>query len=115
MRIKAQIWISAYIRQLGTQFIPAVVVRKGDVDAGAIFIKINTLDGQASVLRPAIAGYGEAASGRSWSFALDGRSVAEQDADAYLSRQAEFDSDMWIIEVEDRDGRHGLEDSIIAD
>lgn len=114
MRIKAQIWINAYIRRLGAQFIPAVVTRKGDADAGAIFIKVATLDGQARVLRPAIAGWDSAATERSWTLAFDGENVEERKADDYLARQAEFDSDMWVIEIEDREGRHGLDDAIIS-
>ncbi|HKJ61249.1 MAG TPA: DUF1491 family protein [Hyphomicrobiales bacterium] len=115
MRVRAHIWINAYIRRLGAAFIPAVVARKGDADAGAIFIKIATLDGQARVLRPAIAGWDEAATDRSWSLALNGESVEERKADDYLARQAEFDSDMWVIEIEDREGRHLLEDAIISE
>lgn len=115
MRIKAHIWISAYIRRLGAEFIPVAVTRKGDADAGAIFIKVATLDGHARVLRPAIAGWDEAAAERSWSFAFKGESVEERKADDYLARQAEFDSDMWVIEIEDRAGRHLMDDEIISE
>jgi hypothetical protein len=114
MRIKAHIWIGAYIRRLGAEFIPAVVARKGDADAGAIYIKIATLDGNARVLRPAIAGWDAAATDRSWSPVFNGESVEERKADDYLARQAEFDSDMWVIEIEDREGRHGLDEAIIS-
>lgn len=115
MRIRAQIWINAYIRRLGAEFIPAVVTRKGDADAGAIFIKVATLDGHAHVLRPAVAGWDGAATERSWSLAFKGESVEERKADDYLARQVEFDSDMWVIEIEDREGRHGLDDEIIPE
>lgn len=115
MRIKSQIWVNTYIRRLGVEFIPAVVSRKGDADAGAIFIKVATLDGQALVLRPAVAGWEGAEIERSWSLAFNGESVEERKADDYLARQAEFDNDMWVIEIEDREGRHGLEEAVIVE
>lgn len=115
MRIRAHIWIGAYIRRLGMESISAVVARRGDADAGAIYIKIATLDGEARVLRPAIAGWDSAATDRSWSIAFNGESVEERKADEFLARQAEFDSDMWVIEIEDRRGRHGLDDAIIPE
>ncbi len=114
MRLKSEIWVSAYIRQRGAELVPAVVVRRGDRDAGAIYIKVNSLDGRALVLRPAAAGMDSAAAERAWSIALGGEQVEEAAADAYLARQAGFDADMWIIEVEDRDGRHGLDGMIVA-
>lgn len=114
MRIKSHIWIAAYRRRLETSFIPVMVTRKGNAEAGAIFIKINLLDGRARILRPAMTGLGGGSMDRFWSYALGsgGEAVEETAADAYLARQAEFDSDMWVIELEDREGRHGLEDAI---
>jgi hypothetical protein len=44
---------------------------------------------------------------------LGGRFVPDAEADAYLIREREFDSDLWIVEVESRDGRHYLEGWII--
>ena len=34
-------------------------------------------------------------------------------AEAYLARQVKFDSDIWIVEVEDRGGRNFL-DTVVA-
>jgi hypothetical protein len=113
LRIKANIWISAYIRRLSAVAIPAMITRRGDADAGAIFIKINTLDGFAQVLRPAATGVMDSESERFWSQAIPGDRAAESDADAYLARQAKFDSDMWVIEIEDRQGRHFLDEFLI--
>jgi hypothetical protein len=40
---------------------------------------------------------------------LGGRFVPDAEADAYLLREREFDSDLWIVEVEARDGCHRLD------
>ena len=45
MRLKAEIWIKAYIRRCAAAGAAAVVVRHGDDDAGAIFIRVSRLDG----------------------------------------------------------------------
>ena len=52
MRLKSHIWVSAYLRRLNGAFTPGVVVRRGDADAGAIYIKISHLDGTCQVLAP---------------------------------------------------------------
>jgi hypothetical protein len=114
LRLKTSIWVSAYIRRLGTVPIPAMVVRRGDPDAGAIFIKVNTLDGSAQVLRPAITALGDG-SGRSWAYALAEERPEEAAADRYIARQVEFDTDIWLIEIEDRQGRHGLEEFLVRE
>jgi hypothetical protein len=113
MRIKAGIWVSAYLRRINALAIPALVVRRGDGDAGAIYIKLSTLDGFAQVLRPAPASEDGAEDERFWGLAFKAPR-AESEADAYLMRQREFDGDMWVIEVEDREGRHFLDDFIRA-
>lgn len=115
MRLKANIWVSAYIRRLSTIPISAVVTRRGDPDAGAIFIKINMLDGHAQVFRPAATGVADSELERFWSPAMPGGKAEEAAADAYLARQANFDTDMWVIEIEDRQGRHFLGDFLISE
>lgn len=115
MRIKAEIWAKAYIRRCSSNGVSAVMVRRGQSDGGVIFIKINSLDGTATLYGPAPAGLDASSTDRLWTLALGDDAVSEADADNYLRRQADFDPDIWIIEVEDRDGRHFLGDALSED
>jgi hypothetical protein len=109
MRLKAGIWVKAYIRRCQSEGVQAVVVRHGDDDAGSIFIRINRLDGTSQIYGPAPAGLDEADTHRQLMPVLGGRFVPDAEADAYLLREREFDSDLWIVEVEARDGCHRLD------
>jgi hypothetical protein len=110
MRLKAEIWVKAYLRRCQSEGAAAVLVRRGDSDAGAIYIKVSRLDGTATLFGPAPAGLEEAGEDRRWQPCLAPQFVSEDEADAYLSRQMDFDPDLWIVSVEDRQGRHFLED-----
>lgn len=110
MRLKTEIWIKAYVRRCHVAGVFAGVVRHGDDDAGAIFIKINRLDGTAALYGPAPMGLETDGQDRSFSAHIDRANASERDVDGYLARQVEFDSDLWIVEVEDRAGRHFLDD-----
>jgi len=114
MRLKTEIWVKAYLRQCASNFAPAVVVRRGQRDAGAIYIKINRLDGTVALYGPAPPDFDRDPSERAWSACFIAETVSESDADAYLRRQVEFDFDIWIVEVEDRSGRHFLGDVVNA-
>ena len=114
MRLKAEIWVKAYLRRCQLEGAAAVLVRRGDSDAGAIYIKVSRLDGTAVLFGPAPAGLDEAGEDRRWQRCLDPATVSEEAADAYLERQVGFDSDLWIVSVEDRQGRHFLDDWIAA-
>jgi len=111
MRIKAEIWAKAYIRYCSSKGAFAMMVRRGQMDGGAIFIKINSLDGKVVLYGPAPAGMDASSNERLWTPCLGDDGVSEADADSYLRRQAEFDPDIWIKEDEDRDGRHFLGDA----
>ena len=110
MRLKAEIWVKAYLRRCQGEGADAVLVRRGDSDAGSIYIKISRLDGTAALYGPAPAGLGEAREDRRWQACLKREPAPESDADAYLARQIGFDPDIWIVAVEDRQGRHFLDD-----
>jgi hypothetical protein len=114
MRLRAEFWVKAYIRRCVLEGASAVVVRHGDDDAGAIFIKVNRLDGTCLLYGPAPAGLSGAESDRRWVAHLSPRGVAEDEADAFIAREANFDSDLWLIEVEDRTGRHFLDEALEA-
>jgi hypothetical protein len=113
MRLKSELWVKAYIRRCQIEGADALLVRRGDADAGAIYIKVSRLDGTALLYGPAPAGLEEAREDRRWQACLE-HPAAETEADAYLGRQASFDPDIWIVAVEDRAGRHFLDDWLAA-
>lgn len=103
--LKTSIWAPALIRraELGGAF--ATVVYRGDPDAGAALIKVRTLDGQAVLYR----------SMRD----MDGTRIwhpkgpsEEDDLDADIRKAMVSDPDLWVIEIEDRQGRHFLTEKV---
>lgn len=101
-RLTAEFWVQAYLARLRFQEIPAFVVAHGDDTAGAILVKLNTLDGQAVAYQRE---YNLMTGDRVWSELASGE---ERDVDDAIARQRGFDPDLWVIEVEDRQGRHLL-------
>lgn len=108
MRLKSEIWVKAYLRRCNGAGAPAAVVHRGDADAGIILVKIARLDGTADLYGPAPAGYAADDGERRWIAIASG--LAERDADERLARELRLDSDAWLLEVEDRQGRSFLED-----
>lgn len=103
-RLTAEFWVQAYLKRLSLQDIPAFVTAKGDLTAGAVLVKLNTLDGQASCYQRSF----DLLSGeRAWVVLAEGD---EAQVDQVLAKQRSFDPDLWVIEVEDRDGRHLLDE-----
>ena len=101
-RLTAEFWVSAYLARLRLADIPAFVVARGDATAGAILVKSSTLDGQATAFQRR----SDPMSGESlWMELAAGPEAA---VDAAIARQRGFDPDLWVIEVEDRAGRHLL-------
>jgi hypothetical protein len=110
MRLKSELWVKAYIRRCAHEGVPAVLVRRGDADAGAIYVKVSRLDGTALLFGPAPAGLDESREDRLWVPCLGAGPAAEADAETYLQRQISFDPDIWIIAAEDSAGRHFMDD-----
>ncbi|WP_264212133.1 DUF1491 family protein [Leisingera thetidis] len=103
-RLTAEFWVQAYLARLRLLGIPAFVTSHGDDTAGAVLVKLNTLDGRACALHRT---YDLMSGARKWDALADG---AETEVDASIRRQREFDPDLWVIEVEDRAGRHLLDE-----
>jgi hypothetical protein len=107
-RLTAEFWVQAYLARLRLADIPAFVTAKGDATAGAVLVKLNTLDGAAR----AFARRYDASGARVWTAVAEG---AEPEVDAAVGRQRRFDPDLWVIEVEDREGRHLLDQPGLAE
>ena len=112
MRLKTEIWARAYLRQRQAAGAFAAVLRHGHDSAGAVFIKISRLDGHAALFGPAPMSFADAPgadSERRFARQHEAAWLPERDVDALVTRQCSYDEDVWVIEVEDRSGAHGLD------
>ena len=95
----------AHIRQCVAEGIPATVAHKGDVKGGTLMLKLNLLDGGCRVLSQAR----DLDGALGWLTAFQGEPVPEAEADEYIARALARDPDLWVVEIEHRDGRHPFE------
>ncbi|EPX87006.1 DUF1491 family protein [Salipiger mucosus] len=107
-RLTTRFWVDAYLARLNFAMIPAYVIAHGDDTAGAVLVKLATLDGQA---RAFTRGFDLSTGDRHWTELTAG---PEPEVDASIAKQRSFDPDLWVIEVEDRQGRHLLDEEGLA-
>lgn len=108
MRLRSDIWVAAYLRRVAVEGTFAVLRRRGAPEAGAIFILIDRRDGRVALFAPALAD--ETMEGeRRWFRAHASEWIDAPRAEERLTRELKFDPDLWIVEVEDKDGRHWLD------
>ena len=102
-------WVKALVRRCASSGVTATVARHGDDGAGAIFVKLRLLDGTARLHGPAPAGLTPREGERRFSAHLNPAGAPEPEVDAYMTRQISFDPDLWLVEIDDRQGRDFLE------
>ena len=108
-RLKTRLVVQAALRLCSLRAIPVAVTRRGDEDAGTILVKLNRGEIGCTVLAETRAPDGA----RAWLRATGEAPIPEPDADAYVARQVKRDPDLWVIEIEDRDGRSAFEGRIL--
>ncbi|HWK47258.1 MAG TPA: DUF1491 family protein [Stellaceae bacterium] len=101
-RLATELRVKAAIRQGMVDGIDVMLVRRGEATAGALLVKLNRLNGAVTVLTEARDAKGE----RGWLAGTGREPVDEAAADAYIARHVGRDPDLWVVEVEDRQGRH---------
>jgi hypothetical protein len=110
MRLKSNIWVSAYLRRCQTEGVYGAVRRRGAEEAGAVFVKVSLLDGNAMLYVPAPqTSYDDGRPVDRFFVPLAAQPMPEPAVEERLTKEIRFDSDIWIVETEDRAGRHFLE------
>jgi hypothetical protein len=105
--LKTSFWVAALLRRASVAGAYGALTRKGDMDAGAVLVKVATLDGLAVLYSPARSEQGE----RIW---IPHGPLCERDIDAMIAKRAKTDPDLWVAEIEDKSGRHFLTETIDA-
>jgi hypothetical protein len=107
VRLKSSLYVQALIRRCETAGASAYLVRRGAEEAGAIFIKLNRLDGNLTVMSQASRG-----DERVWMRPL-GEAANEARVSEYFAKQIRIDPDIWIVEIEDRGGRTFVDEAVL--
>ncbi len=101
MLLSTDIWVSALIRRVELAGSFAYIARKGDPRAGAVILKVlNLRSYETRLYRPD--------SDDLW------RRVANANDD-YIERQVRYDPDLWVVEIEDVEGRTFLTEKVEGD
>jgi hypothetical protein len=107
MLLSTDIWVGTLIRRAEQGGAFVAVARKGDPRAGAVLVKtLNRLEGTSCLYAEAFRGDGE----RVWMQPTG--SHEEPDLDRYIERAVRVDPDLWVVEIEDKDGRHFLTEPV---
>lgn len=109
MRVTSQLWVSALIRraQAGGAFV--AVVKKGVPEAGAIYVVINNLDSGFTLYGPALQGAYDEEGPQDRLFEILMEPGPEAPVRERLESERNFDPDLWIVEIEDRESRNFIE------
>src|SRR5579883_3121891 len=110
MRLKTSIWVGAYLRRCQVEGAFAAVRRRGAEEAGAVFVKVATLDGNAMLYVPAPQTvYDDSRPIDRFFVAVTKEPLPEAAVEERLAKEIRFDPDAWIVETEDKQGRHFLD------
>jgi len=101
-RLKSGILVSAALRHASNAMIDCVLVRRGDADAGAIFLHIDRLDGQHQLLGRVLDFDGQyrwqALTNPQWT---DADTIAKR-----LDAELQADPDIFVLAVADANARN---------
>jgi hypothetical protein len=110
MRLKTSIWVAAYLRRCQTVGVFGAVRRRGAEEAGAVFVKVATLDGKAMLYSPAPQTvYDESRPIERYFMPISPEALPEPSVEERIAKEIRFDPDAWIVETEDKAGRHFLD------
>lgn len=107
-RLPTELWVMAHVRRCTADGMPVAVVRRGEAMGGTLLLVVNQLEHGCRVLSQARDLDGK----MGWLAAFDGALVPAAEADAYVARAVDRDPDLWVVEIEDRDGRHPFEGDV---
>ena len=94
-RLASAVWVQAFLRRCDLAAVPVYVLRRGDAEAGEIWLKLVKGTDEVSILQMS----------REHHTSTVYKVLGEEEADRHLARQETYDPDLWVIEVDDRAGR----------
>jgi hypothetical protein len=110
MRLTADFFVSATLRRAAGEGAFAALRKRGEGQAGAIFVLVDTLDGLGALYGPAPqASYDDKPSERFFTRLHKEDFIPREDLEKRLEKEIRFDPDCYVLEIEDRQGRPFVE------
>ena len=107
-RLNTDLWVQALVRRCFIENIPAFIVARGDAERGGIILKVNHFKNGCEILQPTTGMDGE----RIWMRLTGDNMIDESEADAVVTKRRKYDSDLWVVEIEDQDSRFTLDEEV---
>ena len=106
-RLKTKLIVNALQRTCSRINLPFYVLKKGEENAGNIFIKILITETTSKVLSQ----INDLNGGTRWEpIGLENYIISNSEADKYIEKQIHIDPDTWILEIEDKHGEFNITD-----
>ena len=109
MAVKSGIWVDAHLRRARMMGLMAVLVKRGAEEAGAIYLRVILPGGKARLFGPPPGAAYDGQGRKRWALPLGADPVAEAETESYLARQRKYDPDIWVLDIEDREGNGLIE------
>jgi hypothetical protein len=105
VRLRTDFWVAALRRRAEAAGAYVSIARRGAAEAGAVFVVVDRRDGRLDLYAPAPQSVFEEARPSERLFVAVIESASAEDIRARIEREVRFDTDLWLIDIEDREGR----------
>jgi hypothetical protein len=103
-RLRTDFWVAALRRRVEAAGAFVSIARRGSEEAGAVFIAVDRRDGSIDLYGPAPQSlFDDTPSDRM--FLPIVRGVSEEATRTRMEQEIRFDSDLWLVDIEDKEGR----------
>jgi hypothetical protein len=106
-RLKSRLWVEALLRRCQGEGKFGAVLHSGADEAGAVYVAINHLNDTYDLLGPPAGSSHDEEGTRIFRKAI-GKPASWDEVRDFIARQRKFDSDIWVVEIEDRGGLANL-------
>lgn len=109
LRLRTDFWVAALRRRAEAAGAYVSIARRGADEAGAVFVMVDRRDGRFDLYGPAPQSVfdGERPSDRLFSIVME--AGTDEEMRTRIEREVRFDTDLWLIDIEDRKGRAFLD------
>jgi len=108
-RLRTDFWVAALRRRAEAAGAFISIAKRGAEEAGAVFVLVDHRDGRFDLYGPAPQSVFGNDAHTDRLFSRIAREVSEEAAHLRMVQETNFDPDLWLIDIEDKQGRPFLE------